>query len=208
MQCYHLMVVVNKMWSKSSGTASLEIGTASLEMWCSLRKRSPWSPKNENLVPKKKVFPQIHLNMDFLQKTASKLVKFGLCSSISDLQTPIWGHHPMLYFPSQIQRNIVLCYAKQTHAAQTSNRQLLQSDMFSRTGSDCAWWWWGTGRLASLRFSRGSSSTHFRLAAYQVMSKGRQVHGPHIDTTKGSEITFRSASICKKFNGFKSGIGW
>ena len=48
----------------------------------------------------------------FLQKTASKLVKFGLCSSISDLQTPIGGHHPMLYFPSQIQRNIVLCYAK------------------------------------------------------------------------------------------------
>ena len=52
------------------------------------------------------------MKMYFLQKTASKLVKFGLCSSISDLQTPIGGPHPMLYFPSQIQRNIVLCYAR------------------------------------------------------------------------------------------------
>ena len=86
-------------------------------------------PKKWKFGPKKKVFPQIHLNIDFLQKTASKLVKFGLCSSISDLQTPIWGHHPMLYFPSQIQRNIVLCYA---------NSQLAYIDIV------ITWWWIAT----------------------------------------------------------------
>ena len=61
---------------------------------------------------KKKSFPKSIWTWTFCKKNASKLVKFGLCSSISDLQTPIWGHHPMLYFPSQIQRNIVLCYAR------------------------------------------------------------------------------------------------
>ena len=74
-------------------------------------KRSPWPPKRLKWGPPKKAFPRFHLKMYFLQKTASKLVKFGLGSSISDLQTPIGGPHPMLYFPSQIQRNIVLCYA-------------------------------------------------------------------------------------------------
>ena len=65
-------------------------------------KRSPWPPKKLKWGPPKKAFPRFHLKMYFLQKNASKLVKFGLCSSISDLQTPIGGHHPMLYFPSQI----------------------------------------------------------------------------------------------------------
>ena len=74
-------------------------------------KGPPDPPKSEILAPQKKAFPRFHLDMDFLQKTASKLVNFVLCSSISDLHTPIGGHHPMLYFPSQIQRNIVLCYA-------------------------------------------------------------------------------------------------
>ena len=61
---------------------------------------------------KKKSFPKSIWTWTFCKENASKLVKFGLCSSISDLHTPIWGHHPMLYFPSQIQRNIVLCYAR------------------------------------------------------------------------------------------------
>ena len=69
----------------------------------------------------KKVIPRIHLDMDFLQKTRSKMVKIGLCGPISDLQTPIWGHHPMLYFHSQIQRNIVLCYASSHPATTTFN---------------------------------------------------------------------------------------
>ena len=55
MQCYHLMVVVNKMWSSSGGTPSLEIGTPSLEKWRSLRKRSPWPPKKWNFGPPKKI---------------------------------------------------------------------------------------------------------------------------------------------------------
>ena len=55
----------------------------------------------------KKVFPRIHYGMDILQKTRSNLVYFGLWSLISDLPPPIGGHHPVLYFPSQIQRNIV-----------------------------------------------------------------------------------------------------
>ena len=36
--------------------------------------------------------------MDFLQKNRSKMVKFGLCGFTSDLQRPIGGPHPMLYF--------------------------------------------------------------------------------------------------------------
>ena len=90
-------------------------GKAEPPLWKSdvaSEKRSPWPPKKLKWGPQKKAFPRFHLKMYFLQKTASKLVKFGLCSSISDLHTPIGGPHPMLYFPSQIQRNIVLCYAR------------------------------------------------------------------------------------------------
>ena len=31
------------------------------------------------------------------------MVKFGLYGPISDLQTPLGGHHPLLYFTSQIK---------------------------------------------------------------------------------------------------------
>ena len=50
--------------------------------------------------------------MDFLQKNGSKMVKFGLYGPTSDLQRPIGGPHPMLYFSSQITKkySIVLCY--------------------------------------------------------------------------------------------------
>ena len=69
-------------------------------------KRPPWHPKKWNFGPKKKVIPRIHLDMDFLQKTGSKMVKFGLYGPTSDLQRPIGGHHPMLYFSSQIAKNV------------------------------------------------------------------------------------------------------
>ena len=83
-----------------------------------VEKMSFFRPKKAIMRPKKKAFSRNHIARYFLQKTASKLVKFGLCSSISDLHGPIWGHHPMLYFPSQIQRNIVLCYARCGQATQ------------------------------------------------------------------------------------------
>ena len=44
------------------------------------------------------------MDMGFLQKNASKLVKFGLGSPISDLHPPIGGHHPVLYFSTQITK--------------------------------------------------------------------------------------------------------
>ena len=52
------------------------------------------------------------MDMGFLQKNASKLVKFGLGSSISDLHPPIGGHHPVLYFPTQITKkySTAMCY--------------------------------------------------------------------------------------------------
>ena len=38
----------------------------------------------------------------------SKLVKYGLCSPISDLQTPIGVHHAVLYFPIQIKEIYII----------------------------------------------------------------------------------------------------
>ena len=49
-------------------------GTEFLEKWRSLRKKVSLTPKKWKFGSKKKVFPRIHLDMDFLQKTASKLV--------------------------------------------------------------------------------------------------------------------------------------
>ena len=45
----------------------------------------------------KKDIPRIHIDMDFLQKTRSKLVNFGLHGLLSILQTPIGGRHPVPY---------------------------------------------------------------------------------------------------------------
>ena len=98
------------------GTEFLEIAPNSWKSDKASEKRSPWPPKQWKWGPQKKPFPNSIWTWTFCKKNASKLVKFGLCSSISDLHTPIWGHHPMLYFPSQIQRNIVLCYASGGHA--------------------------------------------------------------------------------------------
>ena len=60
--------------------------------------------KSENRSPQKKAFPRIDMDSCFLQKTASKLVKFGLGSSISDLHPPIGGHHPVLYLYTQMTK--------------------------------------------------------------------------------------------------------
>ena len=52
--------------------------------------------------------------MYILQKTRSNLVNFGLGSLISDLQTAIGGHHPVLYFTTQITEkySAAMCYVK------------------------------------------------------------------------------------------------
>ena len=100
------------------GTEFLEIAPNSWKSDKASKKKVCLTPKKVKMRAPKKAFPRFHLKMYFLQKTASKLVKFGLCSSISDLHTPIGGSHPMLYFPSQIQRNIVLCYAIQNVSKQ------------------------------------------------------------------------------------------
>ena len=101
-RCYHLMMIVNQIWPTSGTTTILD---SQPQFWKSAEaseKRSPWTPKKWKWEPKKKVFLRIHLGKAFLQKTRSKMVKFGLCNPISDLQTPIGGSHPVLYFTSQI----------------------------------------------------------------------------------------------------------
>ena len=50
----------------------------------------------------KKDIPRIHIDMDFLQKTRSKLVNFGLHGLLSILQTPIGGRHPVPCLTTQI----------------------------------------------------------------------------------------------------------
>ena len=72
-----------------------------LEIRPSLQKKVFLTPKKVKIGAKKKDFLRIHVDRDGMQKTGSKMVKFGLCNSISDLQTPIGGSHPMLYFPSK-----------------------------------------------------------------------------------------------------------
>ena len=58
--------------------------------------------KKINVGPEKKAFPRIHIDMCFLQKTGSKLVKFGLCDPISILQPAIGGRHPVPCLSTQI----------------------------------------------------------------------------------------------------------
>ena len=58
--------------------------------------------KSEIESRKKKVFPRIHMKVHFLQKTGSKLVKFGLCDPISILQPAIGGRHPVPCLSTQI----------------------------------------------------------------------------------------------------------
>ena len=69
-------------------------------------------PKSEFEVQIFFLLPRIQYVMCFLQKTAPKLVKFGLGSPISDLHPPIGGHHPVLYFPTQITKkySTAMCY--------------------------------------------------------------------------------------------------
>ena len=48
----------------------------------------------------------------FCKNKPSKLVKFGLGRSISDLHPPIGGHHPVLYFDTQMTKkySTAMCY--------------------------------------------------------------------------------------------------
>ena len=65
-------------------------------------KKVSLTPKKVKMRPQKKGFPRIHHSMDILQKTRSNLVYLGLWSLISDLHPHIGGHHPVLYFTTQI----------------------------------------------------------------------------------------------------------
>ena len=71
------------------------------------KKSLPDPPKKWKWGHKKKSFPESTMAWTFWTKNRSNLVYFGLWSLISDLHPPIGGHHPVLYFPSQKQRNIV-----------------------------------------------------------------------------------------------------
>ena len=55
-----------------------------------------------NMMAKKKVFSQIHIDMCFLQKNGFKLVKFGLCGSIYILHPAIGGSHPVPCLSTQL----------------------------------------------------------------------------------------------------------
>ena len=58
--------------------------------------------QKKNVGPEKKAFPRIHIDMCFLQKTGSKLVKFGLCDPISILHPAIGCRHPVPCLNTQI----------------------------------------------------------------------------------------------------------
>ena len=87
--------------------------TPILEKCQSLRKKSSLTPKKVKMgAPKKMYSPNPSGHGLFAKKNRSKMFKFGLCGPISDLETPIGGHHSMLYFTSQITKkySIVLYY--------------------------------------------------------------------------------------------------
>ena len=54
-----------------------------------------FKPQKSKNGGQKKDIPRIHADMDFLQKTGSKLVKFGLRGPICILHPPIGGYHPV-----------------------------------------------------------------------------------------------------------------
>ena len=87
---------INELFRKLRGAPQFLETTKELEKWA-----SP-GPKKWLWGPKKDVFSRIHIAGYFLQKTASKLVKFGRGSSVSDLHQPIGGPHPVLYFTTQM----------------------------------------------------------------------------------------------------------
>ena len=51
---------------------------------------------------RKKVFPRIHIDTHYVQKTGSKLDKFDPCGPIYILQPPIGGRHPAHCLSTQI----------------------------------------------------------------------------------------------------------
>ena len=72
--------------------------------------------KKINVGPKKKAFPRIHIDMCFLQKKGSKLVKFGLCDPINILQPAIGGRHPVPCLSTQItERQGTAMYYRSPH---------------------------------------------------------------------------------------------
>ena len=69
-----------------------------------LKKGQFWRPKKGKKGPKIKDISWIHIGMDFLQKTGSKLLKFGPCGAIYILQQLIWGRHPVPCLSTQISK--------------------------------------------------------------------------------------------------------
>ena len=65
------------------------------DIWSSPTKKASFKPQKSKNVGQKKDIPRIHADMDFLQKTGSKLVKFGLRGPICILHPPIGGYHPV-----------------------------------------------------------------------------------------------------------------
>ena len=61
-----------------------------------------WRPKKWMWGLQKKVIPRIHIGMAFLQKTGSKLVKFGPCGPTYILPGHIGGRHPVPCLSTQI----------------------------------------------------------------------------------------------------------
>ena len=88
-----------------------------LEKRYTLRKKVSLTPKKVKMRAQKKVLFQNNQVMYILQKTRSNLVNFGLGSLISDLQTAIGGHHPVLYFTTQITEKYctAMCYQEPHH---------------------------------------------------------------------------------------------
>ena len=72
------------------------------DIWSSPTKMASFKPQKSRNGGQKKDIPRIHADMDFLQKTGPKLVKFGLRGPICILHPPIEGYHPVPCLSTQI----------------------------------------------------------------------------------------------------------
>ena len=71
------------------------------------RKRSPWPPKKMKMRSQKKSFIESTMAWIFCKKPGPICYILASGASFLIYTPPIGGHHPVLFFPSQIQRNIV-----------------------------------------------------------------------------------------------------
>ena len=97
-----------------------------LETRYTLRKKVSLTPKKVKMRAQKKALFRNNQSMYILQKTRCNLGNFGLGSLISDLQTAIGGHHPVLYFTTQITEkySTAKCWGEDSKAVWKFSKKL------------------------------------------------------------------------------------